>query len=75
MGITEIVVILIVAVVVFGPEQLPTLVKRITGLLRRFHAVKSEVSQQLDQAMLGEQLKDNEEKAATADEKYASKVS
>lgn len=44
----EIIIIFIVALLAFGPEKLPDLVKNIGKLFRQFQSLKEGIKQQLD---------------------------
>ncbi len=79
-GFSELVLVLVVALIVVGPERLPTVARRLGIYLRKareaFGSVKQEVERELDTAALQEQLRQNnilddsvaQEVKSTADE-------
>lgn len=62
-GFTELMVIFVVALLVVGPERLPTVARKIglyIGKLRRsFQSIKNEVEQELEIEAVKAQLKEN----------------
>jgi len=73
MGIAELLLILVVAVCVIKPKQLPTLVKQAAKLFNGAKGLKDSVQQQLDDELKLDMLEKNEKKAAKADEQYQQK--
>lgn len=70
MGAAELLVILLVAVVAFGPKQLPLLARHLGFLIRRINQLKATMNDYLQQAVLEDQLLQNEQKARDADRHY-----
>ena len=66
----ELIIVFIVAIIVFGPERLPTLARQLGRLYKKaqdfFDATQKEIARQTKFAMLEE----NEKKAEKADEHY-----
>lgn len=74
MNFSELLVILVVALVVFGPERLPTMARRLGLWASKFHQLKSKWDQELEQQLHQFKLQENEEKAKAADKKYLSEL-
>lgn len=70
MSISETLIILMVALVVFGPEKLPELAKHLGKLIAKGRQIKAQLEQQLHQQQLHFDLDENIKKAAEADKKY-----
>lgn len=69
MGFGELLVILIVALLVIGPKQLPTIVKSLSQLFAQCRHIGTEIKQELDLELKKEQLKINTERAKAAEDK------
>lgn len=59
-----------IAMLVFGPKQLPALAHQLGGLMKRFNEYKQQLSLFLEAQGQEHQLQENMKKAAEADEKY-----
>lgn len=66
----ELLVILIVALIVFGPKKLPMLATHLGILIRKFHQIKAQAAVLWQQQLNALQLQENERKAQEADEQY-----
>lgn len=67
---SELLVIMVVAIVVFGPNKLPMLARHLSHALKHYHRFKQQASN-VWQGYLNElQLQDNEQKAKIADQHY-----
>ncbi len=70
MSMAELFVVFLVALLVFGPEQLPGLARSLGRLIGKWHDLSDRVKAEIrGQAQL-EQLKHNTEKAEKADKQY-----
>ncbi len=62
-GFSELVLVLVVALIVVGPERLPAVARTLGAYIRKarqaFDSVKQEVEKELDTAALQEQLRQN----------------
>lgn len=62
-GFSELLLVLVVALIVVGPERLPTVARKLGIYLRKAHeafdSVRQEVEKELDTAALQEQLRQN----------------
>ncbi len=67
---TEILLILIVALVVFGPNKLPMLAQHLGKLIKLFNSYKVKANLLLQQQLNEQQLKENLQKAKSADNTY-----
>lgn len=67
---SEILVILVVALLVFGPEKLPSLARTLGKLVRKVNSLRDEFQATLDKQILVDTLEENEHKAAQADKRY-----
>ena len=70
MSIAEILVIVFVALIVFGPEKLPELAKHLGKLAAKGKHIKDQLAQLWHQQQLQFDLDDNIKKAQEADKKY-----
>ncbi|MCW8409173.1 twin-arginine translocase TatA/TatE family subunit [Legionella sp. PATHC035] len=66
----ELLVILIVALIVFGPKKLPMLATHLGLLLRKFNQLKVQAATLWQQQLHAVQLEENQRKAKEADEQY-----
>jgi sec-independent protein translocase protein TatB len=72
MSFPELLVILFVALIAFGPKQLPMVVKHMARAIRLLTQLKDQAAEQWHAQAKEWQLIDNEEKAAQADKQYQS---
>ena len=70
MGSGEVLMTLVVALIVFGPNKLPTLARHLGILIRKFNGMKGKAYAILDEQMKHQTLSENEKKAADADKTY-----
>ena len=70
MSLAELLLILMVALLVFGPKQLPMVASHLGSLLRRLNRYKEKSKGLWQQSLYVEQLQDNTKKAAAADADY-----
>lgn len=70
MSIAETLVILVVALIVFGPEKLPELAKHLGKLAAKSKHFKDQLAQLWHQQQLQFELDENIKKAQEADKKY-----
>lgn len=70
MSTAELLVILIVALIVFGPKKLPMLATHLGLLVKKFHQIKAHAHILWQQQLNELQLQDNLRKAKEADEQY-----
>ncbi|KTD65592.1 TatB protein (twin arginine translocation) [Legionella santicrucis] len=66
----EILVILVVALIVFGPKKLPMLATHLGLLLRKINQLKAQAVALWQQQLNEIQLHENQRKAKEADEQY-----
>lgn len=66
----ELLVILIVALIVFGPKKLPMLATHLGLLIRKLHQLKTQATVLWQQQLNEFQLQENQRKANEADERY-----
>jgi TatA/E family protein of Tat protein translocase len=66
----ETLVILLVTLVVFGPEKLPELAKQLGKIAAKAKYLKDQLGQLWHQQQLQFELEDNTKKAEAADKKY-----
>ena len=67
---SELVLIIIIAMIVFGPNKLPMLARHLSHALKQFNALKQQAAN-IWQGYLNEiQLQDNQQKAKLADQQY-----
>ncbi|KTC80807.1 Sec-independent protein translocase subunit TatA/TatB [Legionella cherrii] len=66
----ELLVILIVALIVFGPKKLPMLATHLGLLLRKFNQLKAQAASLWQEQLNAVQLQENQRKAKEADEQY-----
>ena len=66
----EILLILLVAVIAFGPNKIPMLANHLGKAIRMFHQFRQQITEIWQSQIHEEQLKINKEKAAQADEEY-----
>ena len=73
MNMSELLVIIIVALIVFGPNKLPMLAEHLGKFIRQLNSLKMQLTN-LWQAQLNEQqLRENQQKAEKADSIYKNK--
>ncbi len=71
-GLPELGVILLIALIIFGPSKLPQIGKSIGKALREFRESSTEVGKAIQEGIEGEDKKETKAAAAaTADEKEA----
>lgn len=70
---SELLVILLVALIVFGPNKLPMLASHFAKALRQINGLKREASQFWNKIVAEQQLLENEKKAEEADKDYGKK--
>jgi Sec-independent protein translocase protein TatA len=70
MNMGELLLTTLVAVVVLGPKQLPTIAHQLGKLLRWLNTSRQQFDTFLDTTTKQQQLLDNQRKAAKADEFY-----
>ena len=66
----ELLVILIVALIVFGPNKLPMLAGHLGLFIRKVNQLKNQASLLWEQQLKELQLEDNKRKAEEADKQY-----
>ncbi|WP_392538361.1 twin-arginine translocase TatA/TatE family subunit [Legionella sp. 227] len=66
----ELLVILMVALIVFGPKKLPMLATHLGLLLRKLNQLKAQAAALWQQQLNAVQLQENQRKAKEADEQY-----
>jgi Tat protein translocase TatB subunit len=66
----ELLLILIVALIVFGPNKLPMLASHLGSLMRKINQLKNQASRLWEQQVQELQLEDNKRKAEEADKQY-----
>ncbi|KTC91572.1 twin-arginine translocase TatA/TatE family subunit [Fluoribacter dumoffii] len=66
----EILLILLVALIVFGPNKLPMLARHLGLLIRRLNQFKAQATVLWQQQLNELQLQENQRKAKEADEQY-----
>ncbi len=70
MSLAELFIILLVALIVLGPEQLPTVAYKLGQWLQSLRRLTDDTRRELDQHLQLEQLHQNELKARQADRVY-----
>lgn len=70
MSAGELLLTAFIALLVFGPKQLPTLARQLGALMKRVNDYKQQFYAFLEAENQAHQLQDNMKKAAEADEKY-----
>ena len=70
MSMGELILTALVALLVFGPERLPTLARHLGALVQRAHHYKQQALLFLEEQKLALQLQENMKKADEADKKY-----
>lgn len=73
MSMGELILTTLVALLVFGPERLPTLARQLGTLLKRANHYKQQALLFLEEQKQALQLQENMKKAEEADDKYNSK--
>ena len=73
MGLTELLLVLLVAVLVIKPKQLPSIVKQVAKLFNGAKQLKEEAQQHLDAELKLDLLEKNKKKAADVDKQYQQK--
>ncbi len=73
MSTGELLLTAFIAMLVFGPNQLPTLARQLGALIKRVNDYKQQLFLFLEAQGQEHQLQDNIKKAAEADEKYNSR--
>jgi len=69
-NLSEILVIVVVALIVFGPERLPAIARRSGQWWRQWQHLKNQLDQQVETQMNHYRLSENEAKAQEADQTY-----
>lgn len=72
MSLPELLLILFVSLIVFGPKQLPMVARHLARVVRMLTHLKDQASQLWHTHLKEWQLMENEEKAAEADKQYQS---
>ena len=75
MSFAELVLIFLVAVIVFGPKQLPMVARHLGLVINTLAQLKEKAAQVWNTQVKEWQLLDNEQKAADADKHYQSSES
>jgi len=70
MSLSEILIILVVALLVFGPSKLPELAHNLGKLFAKGRHFKEKIEEQLHKQQLQFDLEQNIKKAKEADQKY-----
>lgn len=70
MSLSELIIIFIVAIIVFGPNKLPMLARHLGLLMAKLNQLKMQWAAFWDSQLNEAQLLDNERKAQKADEAY-----
>ena len=70
MNFSELLVIALVALIVFGPDRLPTLAQKGGKWWRQFQHLKNKMDQEMEQQLSQFRLNENEAKAEEADAQY-----
>lgn len=65
-GFGEIIVVLVIGLIVLGPERLPVAVKTVTGWIRAMRSLASSVQNELTQELKLQELKESLKKAESA---------
>lgn len=65
-GMPELVIILVIALIIFGPRKLPELGKSLGKSINEFKKASTELQNTLEREIETEERKDREEKAKTA---------
>lgn len=73
MSIPELLLILVVAVIVFGPSKLSMLASHLGLFIKKFDQIKAQVDSYWHQQQMTFHLKENEQKAKHADQYYQNK--
>ena len=66
----ELLIILVVALIVFGPDKLPMLAEHLGKLFRQFNKLKQQAASFWQTQLNEQQLRENQRKAEKADESY-----
>lgn len=69
-SIGEIAIIIIVALVVFGPDKLPELAQRLGRLFHQWQRFTSSIQKDIEESLKEEELNKRIEKAKEADQMY-----
>lgn len=67
----ELILTLLVALLVFGPQKLPMLARHLAWLVKQLQAWQQQATALWQQVQLQQQLEANLEKARSADQQYA----
>ncbi|WP_419419798.1 twin-arginine translocase TatA/TatE family subunit [Legionella sp. D16C41] len=73
MNMGEIIIILIVALIVFGPNKLPMLAEHLGKVIRQLNLFKAQLANFWQTQLNEQQLRENEEKAKKVDTIYQDK--
>ncbi len=71
MSFGEVIVIALVAMIVLGPEKIPEVARFCGRAMRKFRELGNTLQNELDQQMKNDQLRDNEQRANSADKNYS----
>lgn len=74
MNLSEVILILIIALVVFGPKKLPMLAIHLAMGLRFFNQIKDKGQLLWEQVLKEQSLLENEHKAQIADHQYQTQL-
>lgn len=70
MSLPELMLILLVALLAFGPSKLPMLARHLAWAVKKAHAFRQQLSEMWQQQLKEAQLLDNTRKAQKADREY-----
>ena len=74
MGGGELLIILLVALIVFGPNKLPELAANLGKVLAKARTIKSQIDNHIEQQQLQLTLEENLKKAAQVEKDYEEKL-
>ena len=66
LGMGELIIIVIVAILVIGPEQMPKILYKLGKWMRQFSYTRFAIERQFDQFMAKEEIKEHEAETAQA---------
>jgi len=67
MGLSEIFLILVVVLIVFGPNKLPTLARNLGSFLQKIRKFGFDLQDEIEKQSLSSQLRENQAKAKEAE--------
>ncbi|STX27565.1 TatB protein (twin arginine translocation) [Legionella beliardensis] len=74
MNSSELLIIIMVAIVAFGPNKLPMLAEHLGKLIRQLNHLRAQATQFWQTQLNEQQLRENQQKAEKADSLYKDKV-